>query len=143
MEEWELRERVNPVPRTTSTTTSGGDEGSAILQQQLECNNNWNGTTIGMKPNNSPKNRPLFTRILHSIFVVNPSIYHFILNFSYSLTKKNFANFPGRPCCDKAQQNGRKKGRNEEKYCCTIPLIGFARFRLHLNRPNKFKNYLP
>ena len=105
-------------------------------------NNKWIGTTIGMKPNKTPKIRPLFTRTLHSTFVFNPSFYHFIINFSYSLPE-HFCFFPGRPCCDKAQQNGRKKGRKEEKNCCTIPFIKFARFRLHLYRLNKIKNYLP
>ena len=50
--------------------------------------------------------------------------------------------FPGRPCCDKAQQNGRKKGRNEQKYCCTIPFIKFALFRLHLDRLNKLNKII-
>ena len=65
-----------------------------VMGDLPSCNNNWNGTTIGTKPNNSPKIRPLFTRILHPFFVVNPSIYHLILNFSYSLPEHIFANFP-------------------------------------------------
>ena len=58
------------------------------------CNNNRNGTTIGMKPKNSPKTRSLFGRFLHPIFVFNPSIYHFILNISSSLPENIFAIFP-------------------------------------------------
>ena len=137
--------RSIPSHPTTSTTTSGGDGGSAILQQQLECNNNWNGTTIGRKPNKSPKSRPLFTRLLHSIFVFNLSIYRFILNVSYSLPENSFAILLRKALLRQstAERKKERKGERKIKYCCTLPFIKFARFRLHLNRLNKFKNYLP
>ena len=130
-----------PSHPTTSTTTSG------VMEDLPPCNNNWNGTTfgmkpIGMKPNKYPKSK-LFTRLYIQLL---SSTHHFITSFLISVThySKTFSLFfPGRPCRDKAQQNGRKKGRNEEKYCCTIPFISFARFRLHLNRLNKLKSYLP
>ena len=75
------------------------------------------------------------------------STHQIIISFSTSVIPyptKSFLFFPGRPCCDKAQQNRRQKtkGRRKIKYCCTIPFIIFARFRLHLNRLNKLNKII-
>ena len=104
------------------------------------CNNNWNGTIIRMKPNKSPKNRPLFTEILNPIFVFNPSIYNFILNFISSLLRNTFAIFPRKALLWQSTAERKKEWKEKKiKYSSTIPFISFARFLLHLNRLNKLK----
>ena len=115
-----------------------------VMEDLPSCNNNWNGTTIGRKPNKSPKSSPLFTRPLHSIFVFNLSIYRFILNVSYSLPENIFAILPRKALLRQstAERKKERKGERKINYCCTIPFIKFARFRSHLNRLNKLKNYL-
>ena len=92
-----------------------------------------------MKPKKPPKIRPLFTRILHPIFVFTLPIYHFILNFSYSLPENIFANFPRKAllCLVTAERKKERKEERKIKCCCTIPFISLARFRLQLNRLNK------
>ena len=87
------------------------------LQTVVQSCNNRNGTTIGMKPNKSPKIRPLFTRSLHSNFVFNQSLYHFILNCSYSLPAKKIRYFsPEGPAVTMhSRREERTKGRKEDK----------------------------
>ena len=124
-----------PSHPTTSTTTSGGDGGYAILLQQLEWNNSWN------KTQQIPKKQTTFYPKSTCNFCLQPIILPLHSQLLLFPTQKFLLFFPGRPCCDKAQQNAKKERKEERmiKYCCTIPFISFARSRLHLNRLNKLK----
>ena len=123
-----------------------------VMEDLPSCNNKWNVTTTGIEQQlarNPPKpqkpNHPQPEFFLQNWYSTSQFI---------SLSSTSVTPYPpifslfflGRPCCDKAQQNGRKtkKGRSEGKYCCTIPFTKFARFHWHLNRLNKLnKNIDP
>ena len=107
VQERELWERVNPVPPyhlhddfrgfCHAVTTNG-------LEQHLEGN--------PTNPQKSDQSLPEF--FIHFL----PSTYHFITSFSTSVVpspKTLSLIFLGRPCCDKAQQNGRKNERKERR----------------------------
>ena len=74
----------------------------------------------------------------NSILVFIPSIYHFIVNFSYSLPANIITIFPRKALLWQSTAERKKEWKKErkKKYCCTIPFISFAQFRLHLNRLN-------
>ena len=95
-----------PSHPNTSTTTSGGDGGSAILQQQLEWNNNWNETQ------QIPKKQTFYPTSTFN-FCLQPIILPLHSQLQLFPTRKILLFFHERPCCDKTQQNGRKKERKK------------------------------
>ena len=121
MEERELRERVNPVP-------------------PYHLHDNFRGfchpvITIEVKPNISPKVRPNFTRTLHPTVVFIFSLQSQLQLFP---TRKQFHCFSleGPAVTRHSRTKERMKERKKISYCCTIPFIRFALFRLHLYRLN-------
>ena len=90
-----------------------------VTEDLPSCNNNWNVTTIGMEQQleGNSTNPQQADQLLPDLYIqFLSSSYQFIASFSTSVIpypKKFSLFFPGRPCCDKAQQNGRKNEREK------------------------------
>ena len=82
----------------------------------MEQNIEWN-------PTNPQKSDHSLPELVIQFFLFNLSIYHFILNLSYSLPENNFAIFPRKALLWHGTAERKEEWKKEKKieYCCTIP----------------------
>ena len=108
-----------------------------VMADLPSCDNNWNETQ------QIPKKQPTFYPNSTFNFCLQPIILPIYSQLQLFPTRKVLP-FHRKALLRQstAERKKERKGERKIKYCCMIPFISFARFRLHLNRLNKLKNFL-